>query len=357
MFESVWSILSESAFFILVGFGVAGVLNELLPSQSVTRWLSGNRARSVLSATLVGAPLPLCSCSVLPTAITLRQKGASKGATLSFLISTPETSVTSVLLTYALLGPIWAVFRPIAACVSALVAGLVENACEEKLTTTASRPVQEAVDASCAVHESCCLASGVEQQSRTFASRIQSATRYAFVKLFDDIFGWVMLGIVAAAAIQAWLPPDILSKVLGGPMQSMLLMLLIGVPLYVCAEASTPIAAVLVSQGMSPGAALVLLLVGPATNIGSLGLLHGLLGRRTMVVYLVTIMVVAVVMGLVLDGLLSGSEVVLRTRMLDEPFVPAWLKTTAATLFLVNGVATAVRYVRRRTFSSVDQGR
>ncbi|MGB2987108.1 MAG: SO_0444 family Cu/Zn efflux transporter [Phycisphaerae bacterium] len=341
MVSVAWDILCESAFFILVGFAFAGVLKVLISGEAVTRYLSGTRKRSVFLATLVGAPLPLCSCSVLPAAVTLRKKGASKGATLSFLISTPETSATSFLLTYALLGPLMAILRPIAACITAIAAGLADNFIEKRYPSP--EPKEEAGEPPCGMD------SGKQPATDTASSRFRKGMRFAFVELFDDIFGWILIGILAAAAIQAWLPPDVLNNILGGPLQSMLLMVLIGVPLYVCAESSTPIAAVFIAQGMNPGAALVFLLVGPATNIGSLGVLHRQLGRRTVVVYLATIILVAMFLGRLLNALLKSSQVGLTMRVLDEPLIPQWLKAIGALVFLSIGAISIgrLRYIQR----------
>ncbi len=343
-----WTILCESALFILAGFGIAGLLEMGLSGARVIRLISARRARSVLFATVVGIPLPLCSCSVLPTAVTLRRKGASRGATLSFLISTPETSVTSVLLTYALLGPLMAIYRPIAACITALAAGLLENARDQRTDTNAdtSDEGKETTE-----HSTTERSFPIMEDTSGGGDRrgFGAAMRYAFVQLFDDIFGWVVVGILAAAAIKVWVPPEVVGTVLAGPLESYVLMVLISVPLYVCAEASTPIAAALIAQGMNPGAALVFLLVGPATNIGSLGVLHRELGRRTVVLYLVTIVVVAVFMGSVLNSTLAESGVVLAVRALEEPLVPAWLKAIGAVAFLALGVGSLRRagYVRR----------
>jgi len=376
-----WSILCESAVFILLGFLLAGMMKVLVPAERVTRHLSARRFRSVMMATVVGAPLPLCSCSVLPTALTLRRKGASRGATLAFLISTPETSVTSVLLTYSLLGPLMTVFRPVAACITAVVAGLLENLLDRRGGVSA--PEEAAADApptaghasaqptdwgirsaeapSPAGRESAlgslpllnagavAVEPGRHGPARTVRGRARAGLRFAFVELFDDLFGWVLVGILAAAVLQSWLPQEVLTRVLGGPLRSMLLMVLIGVPLYVCAEASTPIAAALIAQGVNPGAALVLLLVGPATNIGSIGLLYRQLGRRTVAVYLATIVVVALFMGAVLNDLFRGSEVALQQRALGEPLVPYWIKAAGAIGFLVLGWFSArrLRYLPR----------
>ena len=371
MLWNAWSILCESALFILVGFAIAGLLKTLVSGQWVIRLLSGARMRSVFLATLIGVPLPLCSCSVLPTALTLRKKGAGRGATLSFLISTPETSVTSVLLTYSLLGPLMAVFRPMAACVTAFVAGLTENALEKwrprrdrdgNLGSAAGGDrdgnLGPARAAGCDSKGCGGVSAGAADEAGPWWSRCRAGWRYAFRDLFDDIFGWIVLGIVAAAALQAWMGPELLNRILGGQLQSMLLMVLIGVPLYVCAEASTPVAAVLIAQGVNPGAALVLLLVGPATNLGAVGVLYRQLGRRTVIVYLTTIIVVALVMGAVLNGLLRGSPSSLTTRVLDEPLAPSWLKVIAAVTFLALGIGSVRRLgVVQRSARWLQRGR
>jgi HflK protein len=343
MLTSTWNILCESAIFILAGFLIAGFLEIALSGDWFVRFVSENRKRSVFLATLIGVPLPLCSCGVLPAAMTLQRKGASKGATLSFLISTPETSVTSILLTYSLMGPLLAVFRPIAACITALITGLIENTFQQRVPEEGRQESDEETAAGC---DSCCARPAddvAEDSASALLARLRKAMKYAFVDLFDDIFGWVLIGVLAAAVIQAFLPPDVVGSYLGGPLQSMLLMVVIGVPLYVCAESSTPIAAVLLAQGMNPGAALVFLLVGPATNIGAVGVLRERLGKRTVVVYLATIVVVAIVMGGLLNVLLSGLGVQLETRALGEPLVPEWLKVAGAVTFLVLGLGSVRR--------------
>ncbi|MFQ5805507.1 MAG: SO_0444 family Cu/Zn efflux transporter [Phycisphaerae bacterium] len=344
MWQAAWDILCDSAIYILVGFFIAGVLQVLMAGGRMVRWLSERGSRSVILATMVGVPLPLCSCSVLPAAVTLRKKGASKGATLSFLISTPETSATSILLTYSLLGPLMAVFRPIAACATAFSAGLVENLVEKRFPSPA--PDDEAAgeedEAACPAECEC------ESSGETRAVRFKQGLRYAFVDLFDDIFMWIVMGILVAAAIQALLPEVVLRAVFSGPFTSMLLMLVIGIPLYICAEASTPIAAALILQGVNPGAALVLLLAGPATNIGAVGVLYRQLGRRTIIIYLTTIAIVALLMGWLLNVLLAGATLPLAVRTFDEPLLPQWLKVIGAVGFLVLGLFT----VRRRRYWS-----
>ena len=338
MLEISWKILCDTAIYILAGFAIAGILQALMAGGRAIRWLSQRSPRSVFLATMIGVPLPLCSCGVLPTAITLRKGGASKGATLSFLISTPETSATSILLTYSLLGPLMAVFRPLAACVTALVAGFTENFFDrrEAREQTAEEPVEAAAD-------SCCCTETCEQGAPAETQGIRRGLRFAFVDLFDDIFHWIVIGIVAAAAIQVFLPVQLFQMFFADPFISMLLMLVIGIPLYVCAEASTPIAAALIMQGMNPGAALVLLLAGPATNIGAVAVLYRELGRRTVIVYLTTIAVVSLLMGWCLNLLVADGALPFGERPPEATLIPAWFKVAGAVAFLVLGVFTMRR--------------
>ncbi|MGB0715078.1 MAG: SO_0444 family Cu/Zn efflux transporter [Phycisphaerae bacterium] len=348
---AAWQILTESAIYILLGFLIAGLLEAGFSGRGLVRLLAGRKLSSVGWAAVLGVPLPLCSCSVLPTALALRKQGAGKGAVLSFLISTPETSVTSILLSYSLLGPLWAIFRPIAAAFTALSAGAIEilldkqQKNDEDDTGHAESTIHD--------HEHHHHAHDGHDHSHShflhdeaegsFVGRLRRSMHYAFVDLFDDIFAWILLGVIAAAVLQAFIPADSLQAILGGPLQSMLLMVLIGVPLYVCAEASTPIAAILLAQGVDPGAVLVFLLVGPGTNIGSLGALNEVLGRRTIAIYLLSIIGAAVLMGMALNAVIASNPIDVSTRVLDEPLLPLWLKTAGAIFFLLLGTNSVVR--------------
>ncbi|MEP0847797.1 MAG: SO_0444 family Cu/Zn efflux transporter [Phycisphaerae bacterium] len=352
MLSATWNILCDSAIYILAGFLIAGLLQAGVNRAAVYRLLGQKRTWSVFLATLIGAPLPLCSCSVLPAALTLRKKGASKGAVISFLISTPETSVTSIALTYALLGPLMAVFRPLAACLTGITAGLIENFLDRRTAATVGAPSQPADQAQnpadCACdprdeHGHAHADPGEELPPGGVRQQMVHGLRFAFVDLFDDLFGWIVLGIVAAAAIYAVLPEVVFQTVLRGELASMLAMLVVGVPLYVCAEASTPIAAALMLKGLNPGAALVLLLTGPATNIGSIGVLYRELGRRTIVTYLASIAVIALLMGGALNLVVARSELGQTVRPFAEELLPVWLKAAGAVAFLALGLFTAHR--------------
>ncbi|MCB9898200.1 MAG: SO_0444 family Cu/Zn efflux transporter [Planctomycetes bacterium] len=371
-----WDTLADAAPYLLAGFLVAALLDGLLVSRALMARLSGARTKSVLLATALGVPLPLCSCSVLPTALALRRKGAGKGATVAFLIATPETSVTSILLTYGLMGPLFAVVRPVAATVTALAAGLLENArerrapeadavhghakdptpaghdasasdaassacCGDAEHATSARPAGATSSASCCADA--CDPTLDDDSHRPLGERLRRGLRFAFVDLFDDVFGWLVVGVLAASAIAHWLPASLWTSIPGGSLGSMLAMVVIGVPLYICAEASTPIAAALVAQGLSPGAALVLLLVGPATNLGALGVLRAELGSRSVLGYLGTIVVASVAAGLALDGWLGTSAIALPGGHGHGPGGGLLGQLSAAALLLL-GTGTLLRH-------------
>jgi len=358
-----WVVLRESAAFILLGFLIAAGLHALLGKTNWARFLKGVKARTVVLASAIGLPLPLCSCSVLPAAISLRKQGAGKGATLSFLISTPETSVQSVLLTYALLGPVMAIYRPVAACVTALIAGLAENFFEKRYPADAPAGADESVASCCgdkpadskgvAPDVANDIACGHDHAGPSHGggetSWWRGALRHAFVDIYDDVVGWMLLGVVVAAVIQVLIPGFILDAVFGPPIQAMLVMLVIGIPLYICAEASTPMAAALILKGVNPGAALVFLLAGPATNIGSIGLLVRQLGRRTVVIYLTSIAIVSVLMGLGLNMLFDARSIDITERAMAEPLLPGWFKTLGAIVFLLLAIGSIYRrrYISR----------
>ena len=306
-----FNILVESSVYLLLGFALAGVMHVVLRrTPRFMDLLARKGGRSVTLAALLGAPLPLCSCGVVPVAMTLRKHGASKGATVSFLISCPETDVVSILLTYALLGPIMAVFRPLAAVATAIIAGRATNAVDRDgpvETDKSAETAPEAVPSHCC-HEKNEAESDVATGYIAGKGPVWNALHYGFVQFFDDIIGSLLLGLALGGLIAVLLPRFGLENLAGGSsIIAMLVMLVVGVPMYVCAAASTPIAAGLVVSGLSPGTALVFLLAGPATNLGSLLVLSKQLGRRVLVAYLASIAVVSVTLGLCLDSAFRGS--------------------------------------------------
>lgn len=295
-----WNLFLEAAPYILFGLVVGGLLKVFLSPAYVAKHLGTGRFSSVVKAALLGIPIPLCSCGVLPAAASLKKQGANNGATTAFLISTPESGVDSISITYALLDPIMTVARPVAAFISAFVAGFTENLINPPSTS----PATGKVDLSCPI-DGCCdgedCSPDEHKNHHTFLGKTLYGIKYAATDIWGDLAGWFYVGIILAGAITVLVPDTMFATYLGGGFSSMLLMLAFGIPLYICATASTPIAAALILKGVSPGAALVFLLVGPATNITSLSVLIGILGKRATTIYLTTIAVIAVIAGLVLD--------------------------------------------------------
>jgi uncharacterized membrane protein YraQ (UPF0718 family) len=404
-----WNIFVETAPYLIFGLGIAGLLNVLVPDQKIVDYLgaSAGKVRSVVNAALAGLPLPLCSCGVVPTAMSIRKRGANRGATLSFLISTPETGVDSIAVSYALLDPLMAVFRPLAALVTAVLAGLADNFLigehSEKMTikkpenygkkagvlavsTFIGTPLQEKTcssssSSSCSCHKpvdsgsektesigtvtraidvkpsgpkflkinnnsentqrlsmvspnfrkevsSCgCEECGYEEKElgkdgkhkksgieginlepgedrknkESIKSTLIKGVKYAYIELPAEISKWMLIGIFFAGIISYAIPENLIQNYLGGGFNSMLVMLLVGIPLYICATASTPLAASLISKGMSPGTAFVFLLAGPATNAATITMVARFLGKRSAALYLGVISLCALGAGFLLD--------------------------------------------------------
>lgn len=304
LFES-WSLFLEMSPYLFLGFLIAGILHVLVPDEKILSYLgeSAGKVRSVINASLMGLPLPLCSCGVVPTALSLKKRGATKGAALSFMISTPETGVDSIAITYALLDPIMTVFRPLATLFTAIAAGIIENfsSANEKKPLL-SKPLvmmhaSAAPGCGCSCSDGACSSNGNANAS----SRIAAGIRYAFVDLLGDISKWLILGTLLAGVIAYLIPEEVISSYLGGGIFSMVIMLLIGIPLYICATTSTPLAAALVAKGMSPGTAFVFLLAGPATNAATITMVMKFLGKKTAMIYVGTIAVCSIGFGLLLD--------------------------------------------------------
>ena len=283
-------LFTESAPFLLVGLLLAGIIRQLIPDKWITKTLGENS--SVVTAALIGTPLPLCSCSVIPTAMSIRRAGASKASTASFMVATPETGVDSIGVTLALLGPVMAIARPIAAIFSAIMAGKLVRWWDEE-----TPPIQEEEK------KSCCCGSKKQVQPGKW-DKAKAVVQYGYGKLLSDFMGWLLIGLFFAALIQTFVPQTLLSQY-GDGIFAMMLVVLISIPMYICATASTPIAAGLMLSGISPGAALVFMLTGPATNIATLMVVKNELGKRSLAAYLTGVIVSALIMGLSFDWLLA----------------------------------------------------
>jgi uncharacterized membrane protein YraQ (UPF0718 family) len=357
---NIWAVFLDTAFWLLLGLLAAGFIKSYISEDTMQRWVGGKGFAAVSRAALFGAPLPLCSCGVLPAAIGLRRSGASKEATVSFLISTPETSVDSIAVTYALMGPLMAVYRPIAALVSAIVTGMMTALVNNEVTAAV---VSADTIPSCCSHEqkpeekSCCASAdeqkheqgccgSSEQTTVEKQNRFLSAISYAASELLDDIAAWMAVGIVIAGVMLTFIPPDWLAQ-WGQGLFAMLVMLVVGIPMYICAVASTPIAAGMILAGVSPGVALVFLLVGPATNIAGLALVSKELGIKVTAVYLAGISAISVAMGLLLEHLLQSTDWQVDVRLGEaNMMLPMFLTWGSAFLLLV----LAIRPLRKALF-------
>ena len=296
-------LFTESAPFLLLGLFIAGVIHILIPSAWVQKTLG--KRNSMVTAAFIGAPVPLCSCSVIPTAIGIRRSGASKASTASFMVATPETGVDSVGVTYALLGPIMAIIRPVSAIIAAIFTGLLVQWWDKET------PAKKGdASASCCSSEqaktesSSCCSSKANSSSQTtqypWLTKLKNCIKYSYGKLLGDFMQWLLIGLVFAALIRAFVPESFLAEH-GSGLISMMIMVLISIPMYICATASTPIAAGLMLSGISPGAALVFMMAGPATNVATIMVVKNELGTRSMYAYLAGVISSALALGALTD--------------------------------------------------------
>jgi uncharacterized membrane protein YraQ (UPF0718 family) len=342
-----WHLLQSSSIYILFGILIAGMLRAFLNPAFVANHLGSGRFSSVIKASLLGIPIPLCSCGVIPAAASLKKQGANNGATTAFLISTPESGVDSIAITYALLDPIITVARPVAAFFTATIAGFIENLSGRNDTSPEITP-----DLTCPIDRCCdgrdCLEAD-HSNHHTSAEKISFGMRYAFGELWDDLAVWFFIGIALAGIISAVIPENFINQYLGGGLSTMIIMLLAGIPMYICATASTPIAAALILKGISPGAALVFLLAGPATNITSLTMVFKILGKRSTLIYLTVIMVLSVIGGLSLDLVYSLSGVSARAVAGSAgELIPLWAQSSGAFILMALSIKPFARAASTR---------
>jgi len=319
-----WSLLAEMAPYLLLGFFVAGILHVFMPKEKIYQHFSKNNISSVIKASLFGIPLPLCSCGVIPVAAHLNKEGASKSATVSFLVSTPTTGVDSVLATYSLLGPLFAIVRPIASFFAGIFAGIWVNIAEKEKTAK-PQPPKSFVCSTCKIDN---------PHSHNLFEKIKSILKYGFLELVEDTGKWLLIGVIVGGIIGYWVSPEIISKYLGKPQIAYPLMLLIGIPMYVCATGSIPIAASLILKGMSPGAGLVFLFAGPATNTATLSFVGGKLGKKTLLIYLFSIIFTSIIFGLLIDYIwrIFGRNINLIIGNMS--MLPDWFKIGSAVILV-----------------------
>ncbi len=340
--NEIWVLVNEMAPYLLLGFLLAGLMHEYVPGKLYRKYLSHHNLRSVVLAALLGIPIPLCSCGVIPTAMSLRREGASKGATISFLIATPQTGVDSIVATYSLMGLPFTILRPLVALITAVFGGWVVNKVDkhhhhgkrrshrsdhkeplrqdndgmlyeysgydaDKAPVLAVRAGEHASDHLHHHHHHHHHHRSLWSKIRRRTSRPRSALRYAFVEMMEDIGKWLIVGLIIAGLITALVPDSWFAMFQDNSILSILFVLLFSIPMYLCATGSIPIAVALMLKGLTPGAALVLLMAGPASNAASIMVIRKVLGKKTLLVYLASIVFGAVVFGLAIDYCLPST--------------------------------------------------
>ena len=372
VFYEIWVLVCEMAPYLLLGFLLAGLMHEFVPKSLSQRYLSGRSMKSVLWAALFGVPLPLCSCGVIPTAMGLRREGAGKGATIAFLIATPQTGVDSIVATYSLMGLPFALIRPLVAMVTAVMGGWLVNATDNEILAVRSPQKHEEGHHGCCCgehheeehshdcccgkhheeeHHDCCCGKHHEEKhshgcccgehKRNIWHRLWDAMTYAFVEMMGDIGKWLLVGLAVAGIITALVPDTWFAVFQGNSLLSILFVLLLSIPMYLCATGSIPIAVALMLKGLTPGAALVLLMAGPASNAASIVVIRKELGWRTLLVYLSSLVLGAVVFGLAIDLLLPEAWFTQALRLTEDcceagPGLFSIVSTLVLALLLLN---------------------
>lgn len=335
--NEILELINRMSPYILLGFFLAGVMHAFVPNGLYQKYLGTKSFRSVLNAAILGVPIPLCSCGVIPTAMSLRKEGASKGAAVSFLIATPQTGIDSIIATYSLMGLPFALLRPIAALFTALFGGQMVNLTDNDKNETAPSKTK--------------ACSSVKS---SFKDKVIDTFRYAYVEMIQDIGRWLIVGLVVAGLITVFVPESFFALFAGNSLLSMLLVLVFAIPMYLCATGSIPIAVALMMKGLSPGTALVLLMAGPAVNAASMLVVGKVLGKKTLIIYILSITLGAILFGLGIDYLLPPewfSAPIARMAECSEcgPSVFNIICTITLILLLVNAMILRYRHKKNCT--------
>lgn len=315
--KEIWSLMLDMSFWLLLGFFIAGMIYIYINEKFVTRFLKQNNISSVFNASLLGVPLPLCSCGVIPVGVSLYKNGVSKASTISFLISTPQTGVDSILVTYSLLGLPFAILRPLIAFFTGIMGGLISVFVNKKSTGNTDDFIKLK-----------------EVESGTNKKNFIYGIKYGFGVLLSDISKYLIIGILIAGAIGILVPDDFFSSYIKNETLEMIIILIASVPIYVCATSSVPIAAMLLMKGLSPGAVLVFLMAGPATNAATINVISRVMGRKSLYVYLGTIIFFALFFGYLLNVIIPKEwfyKSITHIHSIHENHIlPLWLRTISA---------------------------
>lgn len=366
--QNLWQTLAISAPWLIFGLLIAGMIKAKVSNKWVAKHLSGNGSMPIIKGALIGAPLPLCSCSVIPVATQLHRSGASKGATAAFLVSTPETGVDSISLSYALLGPFMAVIRPISAILSAIITGLSiswftkqnDSVTRSNESTASSCCHEEAPKSSCCSTEkaeekpsqktSCCATEttelskeessccGTKNNGDASKMTLLQGIHYAFTQMLDDMKKWLFIGLVLSALVMTFISNDFLLQY-QNQWWIYLLVFVASFPVYICASASTPVAAGLMLAGLSPGATLIFMLAGPSTNIATLGILKQELGAQAMKLYIVSLAITSIALGVAVDWIAHDWHIDLHQQLMNHhEFLPGWVSAISVVILFAFGI-------------------
>lgn len=324
---------------LLLGLLAAGLIHAFVPERSLQRWVGGDGIGAVTRAAVIGAPLPLCSCGAIPTALAMHRGGAGRGPATAFMIGTPGIGIDSMSISLALLGPVMAVARAAGAVLTAIATGLLVGT-----TTTRGGTGRRVARALPLAGDAAPTGTGAETTSPRAADRLRRGLRYALGELWDDISTWVIVGLLLAGVLIALMPPQALAAVGSGVLPKFIVAVA-GVPLYLCAAAATPLAAAMLLAGVTPGTALVFLLAGPITSLATLGVLRREMGDRALVYYVVGIVGTTILLGVLLDAMVTGFGIDLPARIgAARDVMPGWAEWAA-----LGGLALlSVRPARRR---------
>lgn len=324
-------LINRMSPYILLGFFLAGIMHAFVPAALYHKYLGRKSFRSVLNAAILGIPIPLCSCGVIPTAMSLKKEGASRGATVSFLIATPQTGVDSIIATYSLMGLPFALLRPLAALFTSLFGGQMVNIFDKDKEENAVKP-----------------ATPVATKS-SFGAKVVEVFRYAYIEMMQDIGRWLIVGLVVAGLITVFVPQSFFALFSDNSLLSMLIVLVFAIPMYLCATGSIPIAVALMMKGLSPGTALVLLMAGPAVNSASMLVVGKVLGKKTLLIYILSIILGSVLFGLGIDYLLPREWFTATvTEMASASGTSVFNMICTAVLLVLLSVAMFLRFRQNR---------
>lgn len=327
----ILELINRMSPYILLGFFLAGIMHAFVPAALYHKYLGRKSFRSVLNAAILGIPIPLCSCGVIPTAMSLKKEGASRGATVSFLIATPQTGVDSIIATYSLMGLPFALLRPMAALFTSLFGGQMVNIFDKDKEENAVKP-----------------ATPVATKS-SFGAKVVEVFRYAYIEMMQDIGRWLIVGLVVAGLITVFVPQSFFALFSDSSLLSMLIVLVFAIPMYLCATGSIPIAVALMMKGLSPGTALVLLMAGPAVNSASMLVVGKVLGRKTLLIYILSIILGSVLFGLGIDYLLPREWFTATvTEMASASGTSVFNMICTAVLLVLLSVAMFLRFRQNR---------